>query len=330
MFSSKTNKNSLVNIGIIVIAIIGIGYFGFTAFYGNSESDKPNPFEYNIEYFKNYDPALNHYTEIRQIPITLQKLNGIAVGPEDNIYVSADQVYMIVDEKGKILNTVNCGQPALCLSVDKNKEVFLGMKDHVQIYDSEGVQKSSWPSPGEKSLFTSVTVTSENVYVADAGNFIVWQYNKQGKLTRSIGAKDESKDIPGFIIPSPFFDLAVDSDGFLWVTNPGRLSLENYTPEGDLRSSWGTSGMKINEFCGCCNPSHLTLLDNGSFVTSEKGIARVKVSNRLGILVSVVAGPDQFTEGTVGLDLAVDSKNRIYVLDPIKKMVRIFEKKTDT
>ena len=44
---------------------------------------------------------------------------------------------------------------------------------------------------------------------------------------------------------------------------------------------------------------------------------------------AVVAGPDQFTEGTVGIDLAVDSKNRIYVLDPMRKQVRIFEKKAD-
>jgi len=330
MTSSHTNKDRLVNIGVIAIALIGIGYFGFNAFYGNSEGEKPNPFEYNIEYFKHYDPALNHYTEIKQIPLTYQSIKGIAIGPEDNIYVSADQSYLIVDQKGKIINTVNCSQPALCLSVDKNKDVYLGMTNFIQIYDKEGVQKTRWPSPEEKSLFTSLNVTSEYVYVADAGNFIVWQYDKQGKLTRSIGAKDENKDIPGFIIPSPFFDLAVDPDGFLWVTNPGRMSLENYTPEGDLRTSWGVSGMKMNEFCGCCNPSHLSLLDDGSFVTSEKGIARVKVSNRLGVLVSVVAGPDQFTEGTVGLDLAVDSKNRIYVLDPTKKMVRIFEKNTDT
>ena len=84
--------------------------------------------------------------------------------------------------------------------------------------------------------------------------------------------------------------------------------------------------MEIEGFCGCCNPSHFTILNDGKFVTSEKGIARVKVYNRLGILESVVAGSDQFIEGTVGLDLAVDSENRIYVLDPVKKMVRIFEK----
>jgi DNA-binding beta-propeller fold protein YncE len=232
-----------------------------------------------------------------------------------------------LDQSGNILKTINCGQTAFCLSVDQNKDVYLGMVDHIKIYDKEGVQKTRWPSQGDKSLFTSIKVTSQYVYVADAGYFIVWQYDKQGDMISKIGEKDDSRDIPGFIIPSPYFDLAVDPDGFLWVANPGRQSLENYTVEGDLRSSWGTAGMSIEEFCGCCNPSHFAIFDDGSFVTSEKGIARVKVSNRLGILASVVAGPNQFTEGTVGLDLAVDSKNRIYVLDPTRKMVRIFEKR---
>ena len=124
----------------------------------------------------------------------------------------------------------------------------------------------------------------------------------------------------------PFFDVTADSDGFIWVVNPGRHSLENYTPEGDLRTSWGQFSMGIEGFCGCCNPTHIVILDDGSFVTSEKGIVRVKVYNSLGNIVSVVAGSEQFIEGTTGLDLAKDTAQRVYVLDPMKKQVRIFEK----
>ena len=85
--------------------------------------------------------------------------------------------------------------------------------------------------------------------------------------------------------------------------------------------------MEIEGFAGCCNPSHFVILENGSFVTAEKGIARIKIYNRLGNLESVVAGPDQFIEGTVDLDLAVDSKQRIFAMDQKKKAVRIFSKK---
>jgi hypothetical protein len=85
--------------------------------------------------------------------------------------------------------------------------------------------------------------------------------------------------------------------------------------------------MEIQGFSGCCNPSHFVILEDGSFVTSEKGLPRVKVYNRIGYLVSVVAPTEKFIEGTVGLDLAVDSAQKIYVLDPMQKLVRVFVKK---
>ena len=87
--------------------------------------------------------------------------------------------------------------------------------------------------------------------------------------------------------------------------------------------------MNIDGFGGCCNPSHIAILGDGSFVTSEKGIPRVKIHNRLGELVGVVAPSEQFDENTVGLDLAFDSQDRIYVLDPKRKAIRIFIKKGD-
>jgi predicted ribosome-associated RNA-binding protein Tma20 len=41
----------------------------------------------------------------------------------------------------------------------------------------------------------------------------------------------------------------------------------------------------------------------------------------------VVAGAELFRPGTVGLDLAVDEQDRILVLDPVRRVVRIFERK---
>ncbi|NJO93063.1 MAG: hypothetical protein HC831_31980 [Chloroflexia bacterium] len=84
----------------------------------------------------------------------------------------------------------------------------------------------------------------------------------------------------------------------------------------------------MDGFSGCCNPSHAALLSDGSFVTAEKGLERVKIHNANGDLKCVVAKPNQFIEGTVGLDLAVDSKDRIFILDPEKKMIRIFAPST--
>jgi hypothetical protein len=197
------------------------------------------------------------------------------------------------------------------------------------VFDGRLQIKKIWDSPGGETVFTSIATSPDAVYVADAGNLIVWHFDKEGNLIKRIGDRDGAKDVPGFIIPSPYFDVAVDPDGFLWAADTGRHSLQNYNPDGGIRTIWGEFSLEIQGFCGCCNPSHFSVLEDGRFVTSEKGIPRVKIYNRLGELASVVAGPDLFREGTVGLDLAADSRQRIYILDPAQKAVRIFERKKD-
>jgi hypothetical protein len=139
--------------------------------------------------------------------------------------------------------------------------------------------------------------------------------------------KDPATGVPGFIVPSPYFDLGISKDGNLWVVNPGRHSFEKYAINGTLLTSWSKASMAMEGFCGCCNPSNFAFLNDSLFVTSEKGIERVKIYNTDGTFLAVVATPDQFEEGTTGLDLAVDKQNRILVLDPVKKLVRIFEPK---
>jgi hypothetical protein len=311
---------------IIIVSVAGILYFGIRAISENSKKDGENPFEYNIENFKKSEKGLIHYSEVQQINPGLQRLHAIAVGPDDKVYISGVDSTVILNRDGSAHSSIKTAGTAYCLAVDKNRDLYAGMRDHVEVYNAKGVKTAQWESLGERAIITSIAISEKSVFAADAGNHIVWKFSKSGSKQARIGEKNKAKDIPGFVIPSPYFDAAVDPDGFLWVVNPGRHSLENYTGAGDFRSSWGEYSMEAAGFCGCCNPTHMVILENGSFVTSEKGIARVKVYNRLGELVSIVAAPDQFSEGVVGLDLAVDSLQRIYVLDPKKRVVRIFGK----
>jgi hypothetical protein len=311
---------------IIIIAVAGIVYFGIRAISDNVHKDGENPFEYNIEEFKKSDKSLLHYSQVKQIDLDSERLFALAVGPDDKVYVSSKNSVRVLTKDGSPLSSIKTAGPAYCLAVDENNDLYTGLKDHIEVYNAKGVKTAQWESMGEKAIFTSIAVSKQSVFAADAGNHIVWKFDKAGKMQARIGEKNIAKDIPGFIIPSPYFDVAIDPDGFLWAANTGRHSIENYTETGDFRTSWGKYSMKLEDFCGCCNPTHMIILEDGSFVTSEKGIARVKVYNRLGNLVSIVAAPDRFAEGTVGLDLAVDSGKRIFVLDPKKKAVRIFAK----
>ena len=80
------------------------------------------------------------------------------------------------------------------------------------------------------------------------------------------------------------------------------------------------------------------MLPDGKFVTCEKGLPRIKVYNADGSFDSVVAGPKSFVENarscalggmadcrSGGMDIAVDSKGRVIVMDPVGKTVRIFK-----
>lgn len=319
-------KEQILTAVVIVVSLAGILYFGFMAGREGSKGISKNPFEYDIEDFKKIDPDMVHFSETSRIIIEMDNVYGIAVGPDDGIYASGDDSVLVYNIDGTVRSSFAVDSPVRCLAVDENRDIYTGMGDHIEIYSGSGERKARWGSLDEDAIITSIAISEAFVFAADAGNLIVWKFDRSGNLLGRIGEKDEAMDIPGFIIPSPFFDVGIDPDGFLWAANTGRHSLENYNLDGGFRTSWGEFSIETEGFCGCCNPSHFTFLEDGSIVTSEKGIARVKVYNRIGGLVSVVATPDQFTEGTVGLDLAVDSRQRIYVLDPMQKLIRIFAK----
>jgi hypothetical protein len=95
--------------------------------------------------------------------------------------------------------------------------------------------------------------------------------------------------------------------------------------EEHIVSSWGETSSAVEGFCGCCNPSNFALMRDGSFITAEKGLVRVKKYNKNGDFECVIAGPEKFKEDAKGLDIAIDSNDRIYVLEPEAMKIHIFE-----
>ena len=119
---------------------------------------------------------------------------------------------------------------------------------------------------------------------------------------------------------------------------PGMHRIEAYTFDGNLEFWWGEFSSKVEGFCGCCNPVNFVILEDESFVTCEKGLKRVKIYDPEGAFVGVVATPEQLGGiaricvlpeecQTGGFDLSVDDKGRIFILDTVKNIVRIFSKK---
>jgi hypothetical protein len=183
-----------------------------------------------------------------------------------------------------------------------------------------------------------MAVHEGRLYLADAGNREVAVCDlPTGKVLHRFGRKDPSLNNPGFNVPSPYFALAVAGDGQLRVANPGLLRVETYTLDGRFVSAWGEPGMGIDRFCGCCNPVYFALTPTGDYITSEKGLARIKVHAADGSFQGVVAGPDLLVadkelarracvDCTVGagFDVAAASNGEILALDPYRQTVRRF------
>ncbi|MBI9034787.1 MAG: hypothetical protein JEZ03_09990, partial [Bacteroidales bacterium] len=275
---------------------------------------------------KKTDSSLLCYNEVIQFSLKLEKPRAITIGQNDNLYVAGNGKVLIYNNQGALLETINTGKQATAIAINPQLGIILAMEDHIEIWNSEAKKTAQWEGVNERSVVTSIAIHDQSIFVADAGNKIVYHYDFKGELKNTIGEKDTLQGIPGFVIPSPYFDLLIGRDDELWVVNPGRHQFEAYSFDGRLKSSWKRTSMQVDGFSGCCNPSNIALLSDGSFVTSEKGIERVKIHSPSGDFNCLVAGSEAFAEGTVGIDLAVDSQDRIFILDPHWGEIKVFKK----
>ena len=329
---------------LIVLAIV-IAFFALVRLdtTGKKGGGLGKEFVYDVGDLAKVDPNLILYEESAQ-PINTGFANsrGIAVDSHGSIYVVGDKAIRIFADSGDLLGEVKLADAPRCLAAADDSKIYVGMKNHVEVYDGQGKHLANWQNLGDDAVLTNIAVWKSDVFVADAGHRIVLRYDVAGRLVNRIGEKNKDKNIPGFVVPSPHFDLAVGGDGLLRVVNPGHHRIEAYTFDGDLEFWWGQFSSDVRGFCGCCNPVNFAILEDGSFVTCEKGLIRVKIYSPEGDFVGVVAGPEQLVkEGashicettaecqTGSFDVAVGPRGQIFVLDTIKNVVRTFTRKKE-
>lgn len=317
---NKKNLTILILSGVmIIIGLILADFLG----------DRPgkrgaNPYEYDASDFRSVDPSLIHYKETSNIELDEKEALGFDISG-DLIFITGKEFLRILSPNGVQLLFKPLEGTGTCIEVDQDN-IFIGFADHIEKYNRQGELAARWENPGENTVITSMALKGNTLYAADAGNRRVIIYDMDGNIQGAFTGKSEGESGHGFIIPSAKFDLAVNSFGELWVVNPGMHALENYSDDGSQRGYWQKTAMGIEGFNGCCNPAHIATLEDGAFVTSEKGIVRIKVHEASGILRSVVAPPSVFKTDGRAPEVAVNSKGHIYALDFDKNRIRIFEK----
>jgi hypothetical protein len=302
-----------------------------------AESDA-NPFAYDVDRLTSIDPKLIKYRQAQLFSVRKPEPRRIALSPKEELFVATGNGVATMDRQGNPLVDIASGLPARCVAVAEDGTVYVGLRSHVEVFNAKGQTLATWEPPTQKTWLTGLSVGPNDLFAADSANRVVFRYDRSGKIIGRIGEKNLSHNIPGLIVPSPYLDVKLGRDGLVRVNNPGRHCVEVFTPNGDLEFSWGKPSLNISGFCGCCNPIGLALLPDGRCVTCEKGVPRVKVYSADRELECVVAGPDQFrenarpgsiskrTDGTLGgLDAAVDSHGRVYVLDLVTAKVHVME-----
>jgi DNA-binding beta-propeller fold protein YncE len=318
-------KNKGIIIFLIILAVVIVAVI--VGDYLSDKPDKtgPNPFEYNVDNFKTVDSTLIHFKETKNFRLGFEQPAAIS-SFGDKLYVAGDSQIQIIDISGNLLNTIQ--MPGLPKTLDVTADrIYAAINNQIFVLNHTGEIINKWETPENGSSVTAIAATENVVYVADAGKRKVLKYNTEGELLLEFDGKADEGVLHGFIIPSGFFDLDFNPDGDLWVVNPGMHSLENYTADGNLREHWNNTSMMTEGFSGCCNPAFFTFLPDGRFVTSEKGLVRVKTYKPSGEFDGVVAAPVKFAEEGKAPDVSTDSAGNVYALDFDKKMIRVFEPK---
>lgn len=309
-------------LGVVAAAIIIIVVMDILG--SRPEKRGDNPFALEVEEFMEVDPDQIIYNETRNLKLQPGEYRGIDVSG-DKIYIISDNYLQLIDNKGtELWKIALTGSPGAVLK--HQDKIYIGFKNYIASYTAEGEHVTDFTPIGDSAVVTSVAVIGDFVFAADAGNRQVLRYSQEGELIDSFQGKREDDDLHGFIVPSPYFDI-VNNDDELWVVNPGMHAMENYSADGDLRGYWEKASNTPEGFAGCCNPAHIAVLPDGNFVTSEKGIVRIKVFELSGRLTGFVAGPKKFEEDGHAPDIAVSEDGSIYALDFDRRMIRIFQKK---
>ncbi len=315
-------------IAVFVIVLVVVVVILVVVDYSSTRPDRRagNPYSFPVDTYTAVDPALVTYREVKQFIINAEKPEAIGY-LKGNIYLLADHRLQVLDMTGKQVVDKTFADEPRCIAIPSHDTLIIGFDNYICITDGSGNVLFTSKPVADSSIFTSVASNGNTIYVADAGKQRVVLFTMEAFKKGEFEGESGSSSLHGFIVPSPYFDLAISPMNELWVVNPGMLALQSYDDRGSLMNHWEKASSDIDGFSGCCNPAHIAFLPEGQFVTSEKGLVRIKIYDPYGEFMAVVAPPDKFTQEGEAPDIAVDENGNILALDYDKKMIRVFEPK---
>jgi DNA-binding beta-propeller fold protein YncE len=266
-----------------------------------------------------YDTLPEKWKIAGELHLDYGSLKAVSVSSSGKVYAGGDSFVSCYSNDLRLLWNLKTNYPVTALS-SFGDTIFASTVELILVINADGKLQDEWGPFEDKSFITSVASNRTWVAYADAGNKMLVILDKQGRVSRIIGQKDGQ-----FVLPSPYFDVALDASDNLYVANTGHRRIETRTIQGRMTSYFGEPGMAAGAFCGCCNPAHFVVTPDG-FITAEKGINRIKVLDKKGDFVEFVSSENKFVP-SIPLDLASADGKTLYAANPADSRLYVFSRK---
>jgi hypothetical protein len=296
----------------VLVILVFIGYMVFDT----SKSEGPDTSSTTIE---NTIYPDGNWKIADEFSVKEGSLKAVTASRSGNIYLGGDSFVSCYSSELNQLWTLTAPAPVTSLAYFGDT-IYATTMDMVLVINDEGKLLNEWGPFENNSIITSVSANKSYVAFADAGNKTLFMLDKGGEVKRMIGRNDGQ-----FIVPSAYFDVALDSAGFIYVANTGHRRLETRGSDGATISYFGEPGTAPDAFCGCCNPAHFIKTKTG-YITAEKGINRIKILGESGEFIEFVSSKNDFTP-SVPLDIASIDGNTIYAANPFDSKLYVFKRK---
>jgi hypothetical protein len=305
------NKKAITVLSILIIVVF-IAYIIYDII-------KPTGSVNNDSEAVNIPEIADAWKISKELKVNEGTLEAVTVSPKGIIFVGGDSFISCYDKDLKLIWNVKMPSPVTSLSI-YGDTIFASTLEQILVMNTEGRILNEWGPFEDSCIITSVSSNLKYVAFADAGNKMIFILDKGGEVKNMIGQNDRQ-----FVIPSPYFDVALDNDNNLFTANTGHHRIETRSIDGVIKSWFGEPGTAPERFCGCCAPPHFALIPEG-FVTAEKGINRIKILNKKGEFVEFVNSKNNFVK-SIPLDLASADGITIYAANPADSKLYVFNRK---
>jgi len=276
--------------------------------------------------------------DLKTLPFQLIRTYGVAVDSKGNIY-AADQgvaAIFVFNPETKAVELIGNGRQAHFglingLAIDDNDRLFVTdiKLREVLVFNPQHHEEAAFgadvlSNPG------GVAIDTENrfLYVVDTGNDVVDVFDADSfKLLRKIGTPGKKHTLtdPGtFSLPT---NVAVDSDGNVYVTDTFNARVEIFDADGNFISMFGKYDDAPGHFE---RPKGIAVDGDGHIWVVDAAQDRVKVFDREGQLLIYFGEHGEYPGRFMGIyGIAIDKNNRVITSETFPGRVQVFRYVTD-